>query len=163
MKPTACGTVFISLSSVSSLFTTSQAWEGGGSAPSLAVMNEEESWRARTLAAKPFMHYIGSDYTSHLTVIILALSKLIPHSCLLAAFNKETERDPPKELQPPPLNFRADIHMRPACCRSQQLTTLLPPTGVYSKPDSSSIRMAFQRRPFEAVPLSEPWPVSCLA
>lgn len=51
--------------------------------------------------------------------------------------------------------------MRPACCRSQQLTTLLPPTGVYSKSDSSSIKMAFQRWPFEAVPLLEPWPVSC--
>lgn len=121
----------------------------------MAVMNEEESWRARTPAAKAFSHYIGGDYTSHLTVIILALSKLIPHS-LLAAFKKETERDPPKELQPPPLNFSADIHMRPACCRSQQLTTLLPPTGVYSKSDSSSIKMAFQRRPFEAVPLLEP-------
>lgn len=57
---------------VNSLFTTSEAWDGGGSAPTLAAINKEGSRQVGTLAAKAITHWSGSDSVSHLPAMILA-------------------------------------------------------------------------------------------
>lgn len=56
---------------VNSLFTTSKAWEGGGSAFILAAINKEGSLRVGMLA-KAITHWSGSDSALHLTARILA-------------------------------------------------------------------------------------------